>query len=132
VFNKLKYLFFAIGLFGLLMAQASGNSGIGVSYSNPRNTVCGSTGNIIDFTCNMMKALLELGPMVSILALVLAGLVYVYASVFVTADQRGRYHTLATNLALGAIVLAAIVGGAGLITQNGEKFLTTQATTGSG
>jgi hypothetical protein len=129
VFDKMKYMFFVAGLGGLLAAQ-SASSGITVAYSHPSDTVCGSSGNIVDFTCYMMKTLLELGPMVSILALVLAGLIYVYASVFVTADQRGRYHTLATNLALGAVILAAIVGGAGLITQNGEKFLTT-STTGS-
>ncbi|MFH1221948.1 MAG: hypothetical protein V1492_02585 [Candidatus Micrarchaeota archaeon] len=123
MFGKYNYLIGVLFvLTGALFAQAPGG---GVDYSNPLETTCGSSGSLVDFTCSIMKTLLTLGPMIAIIALVLAGVIYVYANVFVTADQRGRYHTLATNLAIGALILAALVGGAGLITQAGMKFLTT-------
>lgn len=96
-----------------------------IDLSNPAEAVCPGGGNIVDFTCNIMKTLLTLGPMIAIIALVLAGIIYVYANVFVTADQRGRYHTLATSLAVGAIILLALVGGAGAINTAGSKLLTT-------
>lgn len=124
MFGKMKYLFFALALFGVLAAQSGGTtSGTNQDYSTPSQVTCPGNGNITDFTCQMMKALLGLGPMIAIIALVLGGIIYVYANVFVTADQRGRYHSLATNLAIGAIILAALVGGAGVITQAGEKFI---------
>lgn len=125
MFGKLKYLFFALCLLGVLAAQSGGTTGSGivVDYSTPSQTTCSNTGNITDFTCQMMEALLGLGPMIAIIALVLGGIIYVYANVFVTADQRGRYHSLAMNLAIGAIILAAIVGGAGVITQASQKFI---------
>jgi hypothetical protein len=103
----------------------AGGEGEGLDYSNPIETSCTGNGGIVDFTCNIMKTLLTLGPMIAVLAIVLGGVVYIYASVFVTADQRGRYHTLATNLAIGGLILAVLVGGAGLIVQAGMQFLTT-------
>jgi hypothetical protein len=72
-----------------------------------------------------MKSLLTIGPMLAIIGLLVAGMIYIYASVFVTADQRGRYHTLATNLAIGSVILAALVGGAGFIAKAGKGFLVT-------
>jgi hypothetical protein len=108
-----------IVLFGASIAADAGT----IDLSNPREATCGSSGNIVDFTCTIMKALLQLGPMIAIIALVLGGIIYIYANVFVTADQRGRYHTLATSLAIGALILLAIVGGAGAITSAGMKFL---------
>ncbi len=107
-------------LVGAAFAADGGNA---IDLSNPQEASCGSSGNIVDFTCNIMKTLLQLGPMIAIIALVLAGITYVYANVFVTADQRGRYHTLATSLAVGAIILLALVGGAGAISSAGMKLL---------
>ena len=104
------------------LAFASGD-GEAVNYSNPVETSCEGSG-IVGFTCNIMKTLLTLGPMIAIVAVVLGGVTYVYASIFVTADQRGRYHTLATHLAVGGLILAALVGGAGIIVQTGMQFLT--------
>lgn len=109
-------------LFFVGFAVSSGSEGL--DYSNPVETSCSGNGGIVDFTCNIMKTLLIIGPMLAVVSLILAGVIYVYASVFVTADQRGRYHTLATNLAIGGIILAAIVGGAGIIVNAGMKFLT--------
>ncbi len=110
-------------LFALGLVFASSSSGI--VYSKPVETTCGDSGSIVDFTCNIMVTLLTLGPMLAIMALVLGGITYVYANVFVTADQRGKYHSLATNLAIGGLILAALVGGAGIIVDAGMQFLTT-------
>ncbi|MDD5172110.1 MAG: hypothetical protein PHF60_03685 [Candidatus ainarchaeum sp.] len=109
----------------IVLAGVFAAEGETIDLSNPSEASCGDSGNIVDFTCNIMKTLLTLGPMIAIIALVLAGITYVYANVFVTADQRGRYHTLATSLALGAIILLALVGGAGAISSAGSKLLTT-------
>lgn len=111
-------LLFAMGL------VFAGSGGEGLDYSNPMETSCPGNGGIVDFTCNIMKTLLILGPMLAVMALVVGGITYVYANVFVTADQRGKYHTLATNLALGGLILAAIVGGAGIIVNAGMQFFT--------
>lgn len=104
-------------------AAFAGDSGNDIDLSNPQEASCGDSGNIVDFTCGIMTTLLKLGPMIAIISLVLAGITYVYANVFVTADQRGRYHTLATSLAVGAIILLALVGGAGAISTAGMKLL---------
>lgn len=109
---------------GLVFASDAGTDGI--NYSNPQETACGGTGLEV-LICEIMKGLLRLGPFIAVIALVLAGVIYVYANMFVTADQRGRYHTLATGLAVGALILAAIVGAAGLIVQTGEGFLTSSS-----
>lgn len=93
-------------------------------YSNPAAVACSGIG-LVKTTCDIMHTLLVLGPMIAIIALLLAGVIYVYAHVFVTADQRGRYHTLATGLAVAALILAAIVGGSGLIIKSGTEFLKT-------
>jgi hypothetical protein len=113
---------FALCLIVITGAIAAADSGA-IDLSNPREAACGTSGNIVDFTCTIMKTLLNLGPMIAIIALVLGGIIYIYANVFVTADQRGRFHTLATSLVVGALILLAIVGGAGAITSAGMKFL---------
>ncbi len=96
---------------------------VGQDISKPAEMVCDSSGNIISFTCNIMQSLLQLGPMVAVIALVLGGIIHIYSNVFVTADQRGKYHSVATSLVVGAIILAALVGGAGLLVSSGMKFL---------
>ena len=78
-------------------------------------------------TCNIMHALLQIGPMFAVIALIMAAIIYVYAHMFVSADQRGRYNTLSTTLALGALILAAVVGASGLIIKSGTELLTTPA-----
>jgi len=116
---------FTIMLFAVLFAQ-SGNSGDGSNALNlekPAETQCGTSGNFVDFSCNIMKALLKLGPIVAVIALIAGGAIYIYAQMFVTADQRGRYQSLAVNLVVGALLLAALVGGAGLLVSSGMKFL---------
>ncbi len=121
---QLKTVLLAVLLLGLAFAQAGGSTGTsGINTDNPAQTSCSDTGGIKDVTCKLMVYLLELGPMVAVIALVLGGVIYIYANVFVTADQRGRYHTLATNLVIGALLLAAIVGGAGILVKSGMGFL---------
>lgn len=112
-------LLFVLLLGGLVAAQAADGE---FNYENPSATSCSSTG-FEGFVCGIMKTLLKIGPMIAVIALVLAGFIYIYANVLVTADQRGKYHTLATSLAVGAVILAALVGGAGLIAQAGTSFL---------
>lgn len=115
-------------LSGIFFAAGSGsNTNDMGSISKPSEMECGSKGDLVGFTCQIMQALLKLGPMVAVIALVLGGIIYIYAGVFVTADQRGKYHTLATSLAVGALILAALVGGAGWIVTAGMKFLTPTA-----
>lgn len=118
--GKWRGLILLLLIAGILYAEGEGSPG---DISSPATMTC-SGENIVGFTCNIMQTLLTLGPMIAIMALVLGGIIYVYANVFVTADQRGRYHSLATSLAIGALILAALVGGAGFITQAGMKFLT--------
>jgi hypothetical protein len=121
---KYKILLFTILiLIGATFAQG-GPSGK-PDISEPWEKQCSGNGGIVDFTCNIMKTLLELGPMVAVIALITGGSIYVYGNVFVTADQRGRYQTLAMNIVVGALILAAIVGGAGILTNAGIDWLTT-------
>jgi len=112
-----KSILLLLLLSGVLFAQEEG-----VDYSDPATTSCDDTG-IVGLACNTMQVLLALGPFLAIIALLLGGMIYIYANIFVTADQRGRYHSLATSLAVGAIILAALVGGAGLIVEGGTKII---------
>jgi len=121
-------LFMLLLALGFAFAQSgsgSGNSLVQVDLQDPMKTQCGKTGNVIDFTCEIMQALLTLGPYVAVLSLVVAGIIYGYSNVFVTADQRGRYHTLAMNIVVGALILAAICGAAGILTSKGLSLLKT-------
>jgi hypothetical protein len=121
---QLKTVLLTVLLLGLAFAQAGGTTGTtGINTDNPAQTACGNNGGLKDVACNLMVYLLELGPIVAVIALVLGGVIYIYANVFVTADQRGRYHTLATNLVIGALLLAALVGGAGILVKSGMGFL---------
>lgn len=123
----LKKIFTFFVVCGLVFAGGGGNpppGGEDFNYADPSNEQCESKTNGIErFSCNVMQSLLRLGPVLAVAALVIAGMIYIYASVLVTADQRGRYHSLATNLAIGGILLAVLVGGAGLIAQAGKGFL---------
>jgi hypothetical protein len=120
MFKKIMLIFMVLSIAGILGAQATDTN---LNMENPVKSECKNGSGIEVFMCNIMVTLLNLGPIVAILGFVIAGVIYVYANVFVTADQRGRYHTLATNIAVGAIILAAIVGGAGFLTQAGMTFL---------
>ncbi len=114
---------FSILVLVSLIAAADGDPA-GDIYSNPAGVTCSGIG-LVKTTCDIMHTLLTLGPMIAIIALLLAGVIYVYAHVFVAADQRGRYHTLATGLAVAALILAALVGASGLIIKSGTEFLKT-------
>lgn len=117
MFRISRMLFSLLTLGAIVLANAAG-----VDYSNPINTSCTGS-DIVGFTCNIMVALLSLGPFVAVIALVIGGIIYIYANIFVSADLRGRYHMIATSLVVGALILAAICGGAGIIVSNGMKLL---------
>lgn len=123
--KKIMFVLMLLSLAGVVAAQESTTN---LNLEDPALSKCEKGSGIEIFMCNIMVTLLNLGPIVAVLGFVIAGVIYVYASVFVTADQRGRYHTLATNIAVGAIILAAIVGGAGFLTQAGMTFLKPGAT----
>ena len=125
MFKKIMFLFMMLSVAGILGAQSADTN---LNLDNPVQSQCTNGSGIEVFMCNIMVTLLNLGPIVAIIGFVVAGVIYVYANVFVTADQRGRYHSLATNIALGAIILAAIVGGAGFLTSAGMTFLKPAAT----
>lgn len=122
--RTLNALLIVVLLLGGMSWADGSSSGSSQDISKPAEMACTSSGNILGFTCNMMQALLQLGEMVAVIALVLSGVLYIYANVFVTAEQRGRYHTLAMSLVIGALILAALVGGAGIIVTSGMKFFT--------
>jgi hypothetical protein len=118
--KKIMFVFMLLSIAGVLSAQGDTTN---LNLEDPVQSECKNGSGIEIFMCNIMVTLLNLGPIVAVLGFVTAGVIYVYANVFVTADQRGRYHTLATNIAVGAIILAAIVGGAGFLTKAGMTFL---------
>lgn len=126
-FGYLRMIFVVLILASAVYAEDASETGE-LDISKPSETECGNGTGIVSFTCNIMLTLLTLGPLIAVIAIVLGGIVYVYASVFVTADQRGRYHTLATNLALGGIILLALVGGVGYIVTAGKGLLVTEST----
>ncbi len=117
---QMKTVLLAVLLSALAFAQAAGAA---LNVDKPEETVCGTGQDFKSFACSVMLYLLQLGPIVAVIALVVGGAIYVYANVFVTADQRGKYHTLAVNLAIGALILAALVGGAGILVKSGMHFL---------
>jgi len=123
LFRKIQMILFAVCLAGVALAQTAQS---GIDYSDPMKTECTGSGVFV-FTCDMMKTLLAIGPMVAVLALVLGGIIYVYANAFVPADQRGKYHSLAVSLVVGALILAALVGSAGTIIKVGSTLLSPAA-----
>jgi hypothetical protein len=102
--KKILASIFLMLLMGITGAQTASNSVL--------TQDCQDDGSFVAFVCNLKETLLMVGPMVSVIGLVVGGVIYVYSIVFVTAEARGRYQTLSMNLVIGAIILAALVGGA--------------------
>lgn len=67
--------------------------------------------------------LMNVGPTLSLILLLLAGITYALAQAQ-PAESRGKWISWATNLFIGGIVLAAIVGGATLIRDMALQTLT--------
>jgi len=78
---------------------------------------------IVDTLTGIQGLLLQLGPIVSVILIVLGGLAYGLAQTQ-PSDQRGKYITTAYALIAGGIVVAAITGAASLIASNSANLLT--------
>lgn len=77
---------------------------------------------ILDTLTGVENTLLAIGPIVSVILIVLGGLAYGLAQTQ-PSDQRGKYITTAYALIIGGIVVAAITGAASLIASNSATLL---------
>ncbi len=77
---------------------------------------------VVDTLTGIENALLQIGPIISVILIVLGGLAYGLAQTQ-PADQRGKYITTAYALIAGGIVVAAITGAATLIAGNSANLL---------
>lgn len=78
--------------------------------------------SLVDTLSSIEGVLLQLGPIVSVILIVLGGLAYGLAQIQ-PSDQRGKYITTAYALITGGIVVAAITGAATLIASNSANLL---------
>ncbi|MEM4634072.1 MAG: hypothetical protein QW275_02865 [Candidatus Anstonellaceae archaeon] len=77
---------------------------------------------IVDTLSSVEGVLLQVGPIISVILIVLGGIVYGLAQTQ-PSDQRGKYITTAYAMIAGGIVVAAITGAANLIAQNSANLL---------
>ena len=77
---------------------------------------------MIDSLTGVQNDLLRIGPIVSVILLVLGGLAYGLAMTQ-PSDQRGKYITTAYALLAGGIVVAAITGAASGIANQSQSLL---------
>ena len=75
---------------------------------------------VVETLTSIENVLLQIGPIVSVILIVLGGLAYGMAQTQ-PSDQRGKYITTAYALIAGGSVVAAITGAA--------TFIATQSTT---
>ena len=77
---------------------------------------------VVDTLTGIEGLLLQSGPIVSVILIVLGGLAYGFAQTQ-PSDQRGKYITTAYALLAGGVVVAAVTGAATLIAQNSANLL---------
>ena len=77
---------------------------------------------IVDSLTGVEGTLLQLGPIISVILIVIGGLAYGLAQAQ-PSDQRGKYITTAYALIAGGVVVAAITGAATLIASNSANLL---------
>ena len=77
---------------------------------------------VVDTLTGVENSLLQVGPIVSVILIVLGGLAYGFAMTQ-PSDQRGKYVTTAYALIAGGIVVAAITGAATLIAGSSAGLL---------
>jgi len=77
---------------------------------------------LVDSLTGVEGTLLQLGPIISVILIVLGGLSYGLAQTQ-PSDQRGKYISTAYALLVGGIVVAAITGAATLIASNSANLL---------
>ncbi len=77
---------------------------------------------VVDTLTGIESTLLQVGPIVSVILIVIGGLSYGLAQTQ-PADQRGKYITTAYALIAGGIVVGAITGAATLIAGQSANLL---------
>jgi len=77
---------------------------------------------LVDSLSGIEGVLLQLGPIISVILIVLGGLAFGLAQTQ-PSDQRGKYITTAYALIAGGIVVAAITGAATLIASSSANLL---------
>ena len=77
---------------------------------------------VVDTLTGIEGALLQIGPIVSVILIVLGGLAYGFAQTQ-PSDQRGKYITAAYALFAGGVVVGAITGAASLIAGQSATLL---------
>ena len=77
---------------------------------------------LVDSLTGVEGTLLQLGPIISVILIVLGGLAYGLAQTQ-PSDQRGKYITTAYALIIGGIVVAAVTGAATTIAGQSATLL---------
>jgi hypothetical protein len=77
---------------------------------------------VVDTLSGVQSVLLQVGPIVSVILIVLGGLAWGLAQTQ-PSDHRGKYITTAYALIAGGIVVAAITGAATLIASSSATLL---------
>ncbi len=77
---------------------------------------------VVDTLTGIQNVLLQVGPIVSVILIVMGGLSYGVAQTQ-PSDQRGKYITTAYALIAGGVVVAAITGAAALIAGQSANLL---------
>ena len=77
---------------------------------------------VVDTLSGFESLLLQIGPIISVILIVLGGIAYGLAQTQ-PSDQRGKYITTAYALIIGGVVVAAVTGAATLIAQNSANLL---------
>lgn len=79
--------------------------------------------SIISLVDSIKSTLLELGPNIAIILIVMGGIIY-GISYLQPAQARGRWQSLAMGIVIGGIIVAAITGAAELIAKSSATMLT--------
>jgi hypothetical protein len=77
---------------------------------------------VVDSLTGVENDLLKIGPIVSVILLVLGGLAYGFAMTQ-PSDHRGKWITTAYALIFGGIVVAAVTGAASGIASQSQNLL---------
>jgi hypothetical protein len=72
---------------------------------------------------DIQAALYTIGPILSVILIILGGIVYGLAQTQ-PAENRGKWQNAAVGMVIGGVVIAAIIGGATLIRETSSKLLT--------
>ena len=83
---------------------------------------------VVETLSSIENILLQIGPIVSVILIVLGGLAYGMAQTQ-PSDQRGKYITTAYALIAGGIVVAAITGAATFIASQSTTLITDKPAT---